>query len=375
MLDRSTKSTRTRRTFLKTLVAASTVALLPRVTDAVDDAGLRGIPPQPSGTMTLGVSMTGSWMDDASGLAIRRLITEHFQQVTIERGCYMKRVAPERGVYDLASANDHYTWAQSQGLAMRLHPLIYGGEPWANPDWIYGYADMAGFLREYVTTVATAFPAVREIVAVNEPYLDWHPQRVTDPFYAALGDAYVPLVFSTLREARPDVVMLFNETLNHATIGENGLTTASTQHNLGHLKAAGLIDDRFRLGIQMHIRAAALPDVDDFRRTITGYRDRFGCQVIITEYDLDMTGVPGTRAERAAAHGRITGELVRAYRDADVGDSFTAWTLVDSYSWLETALGHSDADAGLFNDALQPKPAWDAVCDVANACTSPDIYA
>jgi GH35 family endo-1,4-beta-xylanase len=169
-----------------------------------------------------------------------------------------------------------------------------------------------------------------------------------------------------LREVRPDVVMLFNETLNHASSGENGLTTASTQHNLGNLKAVGLIDDRFRLGLQMHIRAAALPDVDDFRRTITDYRNRFGCQVIITEYDLDMTGVPGTQAERAAEHGRITSELVRAYRDAEVGDSFTAWTLVDGYSWLETALGHSDADAGLFDDALQPKPAWVAIRAVAS---------
>jgi GH35 family endo-1,4-beta-xylanase len=58
--------------------------------------------------------------------------------------------------------------------------------------------------------------------------------------------------------------------------------------------------------------------------------------------------------------------LVRAYRDAEVGDSFTAWTLVDGYSWLETALGHSDADAGLFDDALQPKPAWVAIRAVAS---------
>lgn len=345
------------------------MALLPRGTEAAYGAGLRYSPPQPSGALTLGASMTGSWLDDANASAMRNLITEHFQQVTIERGCYMKQVAPERGVYNLTSANDHYAWAQSHGLTVRLHPLIYGGERWANPAWLYGYADMAGFLREYVTTIAAAFPAVHEMVAVNEPYLAGHAERETDPFYAALGDAYVPLVFSTLREARPDVVMLFNETLNHASAGENSITTASTQHNLGYLKAAGLIDDRFRLGMQMHIRAAALPSVDDFRHTITDYRNRFGCQVIITEYDLDMTGVPGTQAERAAEHGRITGELVRAYRDADVGNSFTAWTLVDSYSWLETALGRSDAEAGLFDDALQPKPAWAAVRDVANAYT------
>lgn len=318
--------------------------------------------------------MNGYYMDDANASAMRKLITEHFQQVTIQRGCYMNQVAPERGVYDLASTNDHYAWAQSQGLAMRWHPLIYGGERWANPAWIYGYADMAGFLREYVTTVAAACPAVHEIVAVNEPYLAGHPERETDPFYAALGDAYVPLVFGTLREARPDVVMIFNETLNHTGSGENGITTASTQRNLGRLKAAGLIDDRFRLGMQMHIRAAARPSVDDFTRTITDYRNRFGCRVLITEYDLDMTGVPGTQAERAAEHGRITGELVRAYRDADVGHSFTAWSLVDGHSWLETALGQSDADAGLFDDGLQPKPAWSAVRDVASASTSLDVY-
>jgi GH35 family endo-1,4-beta-xylanase len=303
-------------------------------------------------------------MDDANAPAVRALIARYFQQVTIERG-YMTRLAPEPGRYDLDWAYDHYNWAQTQGLAMRWHPLIYGGEPWANPIWVYGHKDMAGFLRDYVTTIVTAFPAVREIVAVNEPYFAGHPQRETDPFYAALGDAYVPLVFGTLRETRPDVLMLYNETLNHACSGENGITTAVTRHNLGALKAAGLIDDRFRLGLQMHIRAAALPDPDDFRRTITHYRNHFGCRVIVTEYDLDMTGVPGTKAECAAEHGRITGELVRAYRDAGVGDSFTVWSLVDGYSWLETALGRGDADAGLFDDALRPKPAWAAIRAVA----------
>jgi GH35 family endo-1,4-beta-xylanase len=208
-----------------------------------------------------------------------------------------------------------------------------------------------------------------EVVAINEPYLPGHPERALDPFHAVLGRDYLALVTGAVRDAHPSVSTLYNDTLNHASVGVNGITTALTRENLAFLHASGLVDERFRLGVQLHLRVNDLPELSDFQRTLSGYREAFGCQVCVTEFDVDMSGFGGTQAERAARHARITGDYLGAYLGLGAGRSFTVWGIGDAFSYLEMEYGLGDADPTLFDDALQPKPAVAEVAQVLEAVT------
>lgn len=313
--------------------------------------------------LDLGVALTGWAMHDpALGERCRELVVKEFNTAVIEHGFYMSHIYPARETYDFATADDYYQFAVANGMKMRGHAIAYPG--WATPAWaasITAAEEMRSVLREHVTLLMARYPALAELVAINEPYLAGHPVRAADPFFSALGHEYMAVVIGAMRDANPHAVAIYNDSLNHASTGVNGITTDLTRENLTYLQAAGLIDEQFRLGVQLHLRAHDLPAVDDFQSTVSGYAETFGCQVIVTEFDVDMSGVSGTKAERAARHARITGDFLRAYLNAEVGRSFTVWGIGDAFSYHERELGKVDADPTLYDDALQAKPAYGVV--------------
>lgn len=365
------------------ILAGTLAATVPRAARA--GQGVLGFPPpewlvEPSSAtslrepatacgLDLGVALTGWAMHDpALGGRCRALVDENFNLAVIEHGFYMSHVQPAPGVYDFATADDYYQFALANGQKLRGHALTYPG--WATPEWVTQISDpaeMRRVLREHVTTLMARYPALAEVVAINEPYLTGHAVRALDPFHAVLGRESMALVIGALRDAHPTAIALYNDSLNHASTGVNGITTALTHENLAFLQAAGLIDERFRLGVQLHLCAHDLPEPADFQRTISGYRETFGCRVYVTEFDIDMSGFIGAKTERAAEHARITGDFLRAYLNSGVGRSFTVWGIGDAFSYLENELGLADADPTLFDEQLEPKPAVAEVARILEA--------
>ncbi|MDZ4159426.1 MAG: endo-1,4-beta-xylanase, partial [Anaerolineaceae bacterium] len=78
----------------------------------------------------------------------------------------------------------------------------------------------------------------------------------------------------------------------------------------------------------------------------------------------DLSNVQGSNEERFAKQAKIYGDVLTACINSKVCNSFTVWEIVDKYSWLEQNLGKPNADATLFDDNMQPKPAYFAIKDI-----------
>lgn len=308
----------------------------------------------------LGCALTGwAFNDPEQGATVQGIIAREFGLATIEHGFTMAQLQPEPGVFDFSIADGYYHWARDSGLRTRAHALVYPG--WITPPWVRGIFDteeLRTALRDHISAVLAHYPALDEVVVINEPWLRGHPTRQFDPFYTLLRADYIPLAFETAYAVHPTATLIYNDTLNHASVGYNGVTTQTTLDNLQRLADAGLITNRFKLGVQLHLRAAALPDWADMTRTLAGYADRFGCEVIVTEFDCDMTGAHMTAAGRARLHGAITEQALRAYLDAGVGRSFTVWGIGDAFTWLELGENRPTADATIYDDSMRMKPTY-----------------
>ena len=108
----------------------------------------------------------------------------------------------------------------------------------------------------------------------------------------------------------------------------------------------------------MHLDAAQPPDKQDVIVTMQNY----GIPVHVTEIDVNLTNVPGTQEARFALQGQIYGDMLTACLDSGVCASFSVWGFWDKYSWLERY--SAEADPTLFDDDLNPKPAYFTLLEI-----------
>lgn len=268
-------------------------------------------------------------------------------QITI--GTYWFEIEPEPDRFNLSIARSQLGDIAPYGFRVRGHPVVDNGSDVA---WLSGLSEtrIREALVRHVSTIVGEFEgAVSEWVVVNEPYLP--PYRPVDPFHAALGYEYIDLAFATARKTDPAAVLIYNDTENHTA---DGLTTALTRETVRRLHKKGLVD---MVGLQMHLDGSYPPDPADVIATMRSY----GVPVAITEFDIDLSTVKGSTAERFAVQARIAASVLRAVRDSGVCKSFTLWGLGDATSWLVAAMGKPHAAPTPFDDNLKPKPFFAAL--------------
>jgi len=87
----------------------------------------------------------------------------------------------------------------------------------------------------------------------------------------------------------------------------------------------------------------------------------YGVPVVITEFDISLNTVKGTKAQRFALQAKLATAAVSACRQSKVCKEITFWGIGDKDSWLEVFMGEKNADATPFDDNLKPKPFYFAV--------------
>ena len=135
------------------------------------------------------------------------------------------------------------------------------------------------------------------------------------------------------------------------------------------------------VGIQMHLLRFNdnLPTYQELLNTFNAYK-QIGVPVYITEMDVNMQNIPGSEVElelvgidptslpagagshtkRMLIQAQIYRTAIMAALDSENVESITFFTIGDNFSWLNQVNG-PDSDGTLFNDQLQPKPAYYAV--------------
>lgn len=296
----------------------------------------------------VGTAIDGAGWPKPSWQAIVRA---QFNQVTVNAGLYWSEVEPAQGQFVFGFPDLQVAFAEANAQRIRGHPLV-----WAFPDllptWISDGnltpTQLADAMTNHVTQLVSRYRGrVAEWVVVNEP-----GDYLSDPFAQRIGPQYLEMAFSAARAADPDALLILN---NFADETSMGWTTSATRSVASQLAAAGLVD---RVGLQMHLDGAHPPDPSDVVRTMQSYP----VPVCVTEFDIDLSDVPGTQDQRWAVQATIAASMLRAAHDSGVCESFTVWGIGDggADSWLAQP-GTPLPMATPFDGNLKPKPFFGAL--------------
>jgi endo-1,4-beta-xylanase len=274
--------------------------------------------------------------------------------------------------FDFSGADRLLAWAESHGLAMRGHNLVWHHPKWW-PDWVTNHdfgprpaAEAERMLREHIETVCRRYGRrIGSWDVVNEAVDAQTGAMRETVFSRAMGspDDVLDLAFRSAREAAPHAQLVYNDYMSWEPGNE--------AHRAGVLRLL----ERFRkrgtpvdaLGVQSHIGSGNNPgdpsvfgphDERAWRRfldAVTG----MGYDLLITEFDVNDRGIQGdipTRDRAVADYARAYLDLMLSYRQ--LGD-ILVWGITDNHSWLQERPPRAD---GLpkrptpYDSEYRPKP-------------------
>ena len=333
---------------------AALAALLPATAMAQAAAPTSPGPPSPGALPGLG--LLGRLAGYTYGCAVRsdRLIEDVPYATDVARECAVvvpeweakfDALQPEEGKFTFGPLDEVLSFAQSQGIAVRGHALVWHA---ALPDWartaITSGPNRARALMNthFETVLNRTRPRIRDWDVVNEAIADPPgsdtpesgpgPLRAT-PMLAALGPRYIDLAFRKAREIDPTLRL----TLNDYGVAED---TPSADEKRRRLLAVvrGLRDRGVPIdavGIQGHLQMRNAFNAEKFTAFVRSLRD-LGLSVLITELDVrEDWQVP----DGYPARDDVIAERVRAFLTSAVDGgvrTVLTWGLVDRYSWLVT---------------------------------------
>jgi endo-1,4-beta-xylanase len=272
----------------------------------------------------------------------------HFNYVTAEWEMKWDPIQKTPGVYDFTGADAIVAFAESQGMQVKGHALIWHG---ATPKWVEALSppELRVAFEDHIRTVAGRYRRrVRAWDVVNEAIDDSTYGLRSTVFSRGLGDDYVAEAFRLARKADPDAQLVYND------YGGEGLNRKSDAiYNLVKgLKERGLVDG---VGLQMHVSATSFPSAADVRANIERLAD-LGLQVNISEMDVRVKDVPGDATARLARQRQVYRDVLGACMAVPRCEAVTLWGFTDAHSWIDAAFGPDDPL--VLDEQYRAKPAF-----------------
>lgn len=273
------------------------------------------------------------------------------------------RMETEQEGFDFFQFPPSYlSFAKAHNMRIRAHTLI-GGPGDIVPTWLkngnFTKKDIENFTKERIQSMMTTFKSVDEWVVVNEA-LGEGTALDNNIWQRTFGKQYIDMAFRFAREANANAALIFNE----AEIDRPGARTKFVYNMLQEFIDQGMPIDG--VGMQFHLKAVNSPSKDEMLEAIQ-LLGSLGLGVYITELDVNLFGLRGSKEEKWAKQAEIYRDVVEAALESGVCKSITTWGLSDKYSWLLLPefqiLGGGEAPL-LFDDDFNPKPAYFAVRDV-----------
>ena len=274
--------------------------------------------------------------------------------------------------FDFAAFDQLLAFAEANRLKMRGHTLLWHHPRWFPPwvaTWDFGSRPAeaaARMITEHVGTVCRRYGArIHSYDVVNEAVDNVTGEMRETVFSRAMGsaEAVLDLAFHTAREAAPGAQLIYNDYMNWEP-GKAAFRGGVLRALEGFRRRGTPVD---ALGVQSHIGSGNnAGDAPDFGSRDEAEWRRFlddvvamGYDLLITEFDVNDRGVPGTIPER----DRAVADFARAYLDIVLayprfGD-ILAWGLCDSYSWLQQRGTREDGQPKRpcpYDSDFQPKP-------------------
>jgi endo-1,4-beta-xylanase len=278
----------------------------------------------------------------------------HFNYLTAEYEMKWDAIERAPGVRTFSGGDALVAFAQSRGMQVKGHALIWHGSV---PPWVDGLspAEFRTVLENHIRAVADHYRGrVLAWDVVNEAVADSGSGLRDTIFRQKLGDAYIGEAFRLAREADPGALLFYNDYGGEGTSGKSDRI-----YNLlkGLLSQGVPIDG---VGLQMHVSAANRPSDANIAANIRRLA-ALGLLVNISEMDVRIADLPGTTAARLETQRSVYRSIVGLCMAEPRCHAVTFWGFTDAYSWIDARYGPDDPL--LFDDRYAPKPAFYGVLD------------
>ncbi|GGP77082.1 endo-1,4-beta-xylanase [Streptomyces melanogenes] len=262
-----------------------------------------------------------------------------FSSVTPENEMKWDATEPTRGTFTFGSADQIVNHAQSRGMKVRGHTLVWYSQL---PGWVgnLGATDLRSAMNNHITQVMRHYQGrIHSWDVANEAFQDGDSgARRSSPFQDKLGDGYMEEAFRTARTADPAAKLCYND---YNIDGINAKSNA-VYNMVRDFKARGVPIDC--VGFQSHFNSAS-PVPYDYKENLQRFAD-LGVDVQITELDIEGSGT---------AQADNYSSVVRSCLAVSRCTGITVWGVTDKYSW------RAGGTPLLFDDNYTKKPAYNAV--------------
>lgn len=272
---------------------------------------------------------------------------------------------------ELSSGPDRYRWTRADALVdwaeandMRVHGhvLVWHSQ---QPTWLredrFSPEEIEAILENHIKTVVGRYKGrIHEWDVVNEAISDSGGYRDTI-WLRAMGEDYIAKAFQWAHEADPDAILYYND---------YSADTPGRKADEIYEMVAGLLEDGVPVhgvGLQAHLIHQQRSSADtEGVRAVMDRLGELGLRVAITEMDVRIHHASRSREEMLDLQAEIYANVMRACLEAPNCDTFVVWGVSDQYSWIPGFTGNQDWPL-LFDEDLNPKPAYFAVADVLAA--------
>lgn len=294
---------------------------------------------------------------------LQALIVAEVGAITPENSLKWDATEPAPGHFSLEASDRLLAWAQSKGLAVRGHTLVWHQQL---PPWLQGLTSkqLRAALRRHVLTLSRHGQGrIRSWDVVNEP-LDAQGSGLRRSLWLnTLGPGYIADALRWARQGDPRARLMLND---YGLEGDDAQTAHKRQSLLALVDA--LQRDRVPLdgiGLQAHLLAPrdGKPQFKTLSAFLRQLRER-GLVIEITELDVSDRDLPPDIDHRDQQVAATYEAFLAAVLNEPALRQITTWGLSDRSSWLQSASPRSD---GLpqrplpYDDALQPKPALSSI--------------
>ncbi len=295
------------------------------------------------------------------------LLAKHFNSVTPGNAMKWDATEPTEGTFNFGTADSIVSFAQTNGIQVYGHTLVWGNQ---TPAWVFQETSGASMsatdadkallrtrMQNHITTEMQhfagkvyAWDVVNE--AIDENQSDGFKRN---SWYNILGAEYVLDAFQYAHAADPTVKLCIND--YNTTVAAK---RTALYNEIVALKAAGAQVDC--VGHQMHSNIQ-WPSASDLDTTLTQFA-QLGIQQRITEMDVSvytnntdsLTTIPSSLlTQQATEYANLFTVMLK--HKADIA-SVTFWGLADDATWLDTYPISRLDEPLLFDQQLQAKPAY-----------------
>jgi endo-1,4-beta-xylanase len=283
------------------------------------------------------------------------VLASEFSYVTPENALKWGSVQPvDANSWDFTEADAIVAAAQAAGQDIKGHALIWHTQL---PSFVTDALSAQELKQLINANIATVVGRYRGVIrgwdVVNEAIEEDGSLR-DSIFSQKFGTDFIAHAFKRAHAADPRAKLYYND---YGTEIINAKSDA-VYELVSSLKSSGV--PIHGVGFQLHLDARFAPTelelIENFARFAA-----LGLSINVSELDVRVAGLAGTRGEKLALQQQIYQRVVAACVATPACEAITTWGFTDRYSWIDGTFGADDPL--VFDDAMLRKPAYYGMVD------------